>query len=149
MRTRIVAMRLALIAGAGLSVAAATPAAKPLLPPPLLPLSDTDTTTGESGCESSFIQGGKTFVYVQNSNLILRTAPGAAGRQLCRLTQAQQDGFGTGPATVRCGGRRLAIRMTGRGTSNAEADSSEAPAALTLGDGTHSRVIAGRYGTAC
>ena len=147
---RIVTMRLLLIAGAGLSVAAATPASRTApLPPPLLPLSDADTTTGESGCESYFTQGAKSFVYVQNSNLILRTAPGAGGRQLCHLTQAQQEGFGSGPTTVTCGDRRLAIRPTGRGTAHPEADSSESPAALTLGDGTHSRVIAGRYGTAC
>lgn len=150
MRTRIVATRLALAAGAGFSLAAAAPVSRPAqLPPPLLPLSDADTTTGESGCESYFTQGSKSFLYVQNRNLILRTAPGAAGLQRCRLTVSQQDGFGTGPTTVSCGGRRVAIRPTGRGTSNSEADSSESPAALTLGDGKNSRVIAGRYGTAC
>ena len=150
MGKRIVALRLALIAGAGLSIAAATPGTRaPSLPPPLLPLSDADTTTGESGCESAFTQGDKTFVFIRNSSLIVRTAPGAVGRQLCHLTQAQQEGFGGGPMTVRCGDRRLAIRPTGRGTAHPEADSSESPAALTLGDGTHSRVIAGRYGTAC
>ena len=142
-------IRAILIAALAPAVVAAVPAAKALLPAALLPLSDADSTTGESGCESYFTQGSKSFVYVQNSSLILRTAPGAAGRKLCRLTQAQQNGFGSGPTTASCGGLKLSIRPTGRAIGHPEADSTEGPAALTLSDGTHSRVIVGRYGTAC
>lgn len=144
-------MRRATMIRTGLATVAllSVAAAKPVLPAALLPLSDRDMTTGESGCESAFTQGNTSFVYVQNSSLILRTAPGAAGRKLCHLTQAQQEGFGSGPTTASCGGLRLSIRPTGRGTAHPEADSSESPAALSLGDGTHSRVIRGVYGTAC
>ena len=139
------AVRAVLAAATLLGVAAA----KPLLPAPLLALSERDTTTGESGCESSFTQGNTSYVYVQNASLILRIAPGTAGRKLCRLTQAQQEGFGSGPTTASCGGLKLSIRPTGRGSAHPEADSSDSPAALTLGVGTHSRVIRGVYGTAC
>ncbi|MBN8814101.1 MAG: hypothetical protein J0J06_01480 [Sphingomonas sp.] len=118
-----------------------------VLPPPLLPLSEKDMTTGESGCETSISQGNDTFIYIINQTFILRTASGAKGLQVCRPADVQD--FESGGVTVNCGARRLSMRPVGKTKSHEEADSVEGSGILTMSDGTHSRQVKVSWGTAC
>ena len=136
----------------GTAAASAAPVRAPLLPAPLLPLSEADTTTGEYGCQSAFDQGDATYIFVINDRFILRTAPGAAGLTTCHPGSDTLAAFGDCPTNVTCAGRRLSIRTLGPvrvAHPNPEADSSQSHAILTMSDGTHTRQVRGVWGTAC
>jgi hypothetical protein len=134
--------RAARLLACALLVGAAAPATDRLLP-----LSDPDAySTNESGCEFGFRQGRDTFVFMIGRSLILRDA---AGRHVCRITDRQFGRFGYGPTAISCAGRRFTLRQTGPVVSHEEADSAEGPAALTIRQGGRTRVVTGRWGTAC
>lgn len=119
------------------------------LPPagPLYNLNERDLrASGESGCECSFSAGRSTLMQVIGNTLTVRTR---AGRQICRISDAQFSALSNGRAEAACGGLRLSLRRTGRVSAHPESDSAEWPASLTVGTGRARRVIAGRYGCAC
>lgn len=134
-----------LLAPALLMLVAAAPAADRLLP-----LSDRDAySTRDTGCEFGFRQGRETFLFVIGHSLIVRTAPGRAGLNVCRITDRQFGTFGDGAAAVDCAGRSFSVRRTGRVVSHEEADSAEGPALLTMRRGNAVRLIRGTWGSAC
>lgn len=136
-----------LVMGAALcgSVAIAAPASDRLLP-----LSDKDAySTSEMGCQFAFDQGRATYVFMIGRSLLIRTAPGRAGLHACRITDRQFGGFGDGGTAISCAGRSLAVRRTGRVTSNPEADSAGGPALLTITRHGRTRAIRGTWGSAC
>jgi hypothetical protein len=123
------------------------PPAAPAGTAPLLPLSERDLTgTRESGCTCTFDVGRRTLVQVVGNELMLRTR---AGRQVCRISDAQFSALSNGRADAACGGLRLSLRRTGRVSSHPEADSADWPASLTVGRGPTRRTLAGRFGCAC
>lgn len=147
---RVILGMAALLLGTAAGSAPATHAR--LLPAPLLPLSMEDTSTGEFGCENAFAQGSDSFVFIRNSFLILRTAPGAAGRVVCHPDDAALSAFGDGTGSVTCGGRTLRLRVLAPIRDphpNPEADGGASHAILTMSDGTHTRSVRGTWGTAC
>jgi hypothetical protein len=126
----------------------AVPASSASAPAALLPLSDADTSRiGESGCNFSFDIGRKTYVFAINHTLMVRTS---AGLSLCKLPVTQFDKFSEASGSVTCGGRKLTLRRTGKGTSSEEADSASFPATLTVTAGAGApRLLRGMAGTAC
>ena len=114
---------------------------------PLFALTERDlTATRESGCECSFNAGRSTLMRVIGNELTVRTR---AGRQVCRISDAQFSALSNGRAETACGGLRLSLRRTGRVASHPESDSAEWPASLTVGQGRTRRTLNGRYGCAC
>lgn len=114
---------------------------------PLFPLSERDLgATRESGCECSFNVGRRTLARVIGNELTVRTG---GGRQVCRISDAQFSALSNGRADTACGGLRLSLRRTGRVSAHPESDSSDGPAALTIGQGRSRRTLAGRWGCAC
>ena len=114
---------------------------------PLLPLSEQDlSSTSESGCECIFRIGRADLVRVIGNELTLRTR---AGRQVCRMTDAQFSALTNGRGTARCAGMRLSLRPTGPVTAHPESDSADGPAALSLSAGRPQRWHSGRWGCAC
>jgi hypothetical protein len=146
-------MRRTPLAAATLLIAAtcltgATATKRAVLPPPLLPLSEKDMrSTDDTGCETSISQGDDTFIFIIGNSFILRTAPGAAGLQICHPTDAMNFDTGGGPVT--CGGRKLSMRHVGKSVGHEEADSVEGSGILTMSDATHSRQVKVSWGTAC
>jgi hypothetical protein len=145
-------MRRLSIAIALLTIGAAAPAApatkRAVLPSPLLPLSEKDMySTGESGCETSISQGKDTFIFIIGDSLILRTAPGAKGLQVCKPDDVAN--FDTSDKPVSCGNRTLRMRHVGKTIGHPQADSSEGSGVLTMSDGTNSRQVKVSWGTAC
>jgi hypothetical protein len=114
---------------------------------PLFPLSERDlTATRQSGCECSFRVGRRTLVQMIGDELTLRAG---GGRQVCRISDAQFSALSNGRADTACAGLRLSLRRTGRVSAHPESDSSDGPAALTIGQGRTRRTLAGRWGCAC
>lgn len=146
MRRLSIAVATVLIAGIVVPGTSATKRA--VLPPPLLPLSDKDMySTGETGCETSISQGKDTFIFIIGDSLILRTAPGADGLQVCKPNDVT-NWDSSGKVAV-CGGRKLSMRQVGKSIGHEEADSVEGNGVLTMSDGTHSRQVKVGWGTAC
>ncbi|MBS0478503.1 MAG: hypothetical protein JSR79_04300 [Proteobacteria bacterium] len=146
--TRIAAIAAAAVLVAGLAVPGATATKRAVLPPPLLPLSEKDMySTKETGCETSVGQGKDTFIFLIGESMILRTAPGPKGLQVCRPPNVY-DFDDTGKSVV-CGDRRLSLKHVGKAVSHPEADSSEGSGILTMSDGTNSRQVKVSWGTAC
>jgi len=143
-------MRKVLVAAAALLASAALPApaqSAARVPSALLPLSDKDMeSTQETGCQFLFSQGRSTYIFMIGSDFLMRTQQGLA---TCKITDAQFQSFGEGRGAVACGGRKLAIRRTGKVQSNPESDSASGPAALTMTEGTRSRTVRGDWGSAC
>ena len=114
---------------------------------PLFPLGERDlTSTRESGCTCTFDAGRRTLVQVIGNELMLRTR---AGRQVCRISDAQFSALSNGRADTACGGLRMSLRRTGRVSAHPEADSADWPASLAVGRGPTRRTLAGRFGCAC
>ena len=143
-------MHKALLAAAALLTASALPmpaqsAAR--VPSALLPLTEQDfSSTQETGCQFSFAQGRNTYIFMIGADFLMRTQQGLA---TCKITDAQFQALGEGRGAVICGGRKLAIRRTGKVQSNPEADSASGPASLTMTEGTRSRTVRGDWGSAC
>lgn len=120
------------------------------LPAPLLPLSDADQQRShETGCQTSFLQGDARYVLLLGHDLMIRTAPGAAGLHVCHISDAQFPSFGHDAAAISCAGRRLTMQYAGRTITHAEIESSEGDAVLTMSDGTHSRQVRGGWASGC
>lgn len=124
-------------------------AAAPAGVPRLLEVTDTDADKIRDGCETWFTQGETGYLFQAGNTLMIRTASGAAGLKICKLTDAQNEGFGSGPTAVTCGGLKISIKPYGRATGSAEADSTQSPVIMTLSNGKQSRPIRGIFGTAC
>ena len=139
-----------LTAAAILAASAALPApaqSAARLPSALLPLSDADfAKSRETGCQFSFMQGRSTYIFMIGSDFLMRTKAGFA---LCKITDAQFQSLGNGRGAITCGGRKLAVRRTGKITANPEADSAVGPASLTMTEGGRSRTVRGNWGSAC
>jgi hypothetical protein len=143
----VVALAALVTFGVGASTLTAQP--RRALPPtgPLYNLNERDlAASGESGCECSFSAGRNTLIQVIGNALTVRTR---AGRQDCRISDAQFSALSNGRGNAACAGLRLSLRPTGRVTTHMESDSAEGPAALTVSQGRARRTIAGRYGCAC
>lgn len=113
----------------------------------LLPLSDADTSRiSESGCNFAFDSARKTYVFAINHKMVVRTPNGVS---MCNLPFAQMDRFSEAKGSVTCGGRKLTLRRTGKGSANSEADSVSFPATLTVTGAGAPQVIRGAAGTAC
>lgn len=138
---------LLLISATGAGAAAPKPAGNAVAR--LLPVTDADADAIRNGCETWFTQGDTGFLFQAGRDFMIRTAAGRAGLHVCRMTDAQNEGFGSGPTQVSCGGLRIGIRPYGRATGSAEADSTQSPAVMTLSDGARTRAIRGTIGTAC
>jgi hypothetical protein len=151
-----VAVSLALVAGIAGGAAILSPIASSgaaLAAPPrsastaLRPLSERDLTSSrQTGCTCSFDSRNSTFVQAIGNELMVRTA---AGRQVCRITDAQFEKLSGGTGTTACGGVKLSLHRTGRSTSSPETDSSSAPTALTVVQGRTQGVLNGTFGCAC
>lgn len=114
---------------------------------PLFALSERDlTSTRESGCTCTFDAGRRILVQVIGYELMLRTR---AGRQVCRISDAQFSALSNGRADTACGGLGLSLRRTGHVSSHPESDSATWPASLSVGHGPTRRTLAGRFGCAC
>lgn len=114
---------------------------------PLFPLSERDlTSTRESGCTCTFDVGRRSLVQVIGNELMLRTS---AGRQVCRISDAQFSALSNGRADTGCGGLRMSLRRTGHVSAHPESDSAAWPASLSVGHGPARRTLAGRFGCAC
>ena len=124
-------------------------AAAPTGVPRLLEVTDKDADKIRDGCETWFTQGETGYLFQAGRDIVIHTGPGATGLKLCKMTDAQTRDFGSGPTAVSCGGMKISIKPYGRATGNAEADSSQSPAVMTLGNGKQSRPIRGTIGTAC
>lgn len=136
-----------MIASALLLLAQPAPAPSSIMPTPLRPLSDVDASRAtETGCQFVFGQGDDTYLFIIGRSLLMRTE---RGFHHCTITDAQFTGFGEGATRVPCGGRTLAVRRTGRGVSNPEADSAQGPATLTMSQGRFTRSVRGWWGSAC
>ena len=134
-----------------LTIASQTAAAPPARPAAALagltPLSEKDMgRTREMGCQSSFTHGRDTLIFMIGHDFMVRTNAGLA---ICRISDRQFGSFGDGPAAITCGGRRLAVRRTGKIIAHEEADSAEGPALLTVTQGRVKTAIKGDWGTAC
>jgi len=131
--------------GAGLSALTAQPRAPATAP--LVSLSERDlSATRESGCECSFNIGRRTLARVIGNELTIRTG---AGRQVCRISDAQFSALSDGRGNAICGGVRLSLRRTGPVRAMPESDSADWRAALTVAQGRMRRTLAGRWGCAC
>jgi hypothetical protein len=114
---------------------------------PLRPLSEADlTSTRQTGCTCSFDRGRQTLVQAIGNELMVRTA---AGRKVCRISDAQYQQLAGGNAKAACGGLQMNLRSTGRSTSSIESDSSSGPAALTVVQGKSQTRLNGSWGCAC
>lgn len=135
---------IALLASAFLPASAQSAAP---VPSALLPLSDADIAKSrETGCQFSFLQGRGTYIFMIGADFLVRTNRGLS---LCKITDAQFQSFGEGRGAITCGGRKLAVRRTGKIQSNPEADSAVGPASLTMTEGGRSRTVRGDWGSAC
>lgn len=142
---------LALIVGAAAAAAALAPQpAKPAAAPAIVrlqPLSENDlTSTRQMGCSCSFDTKSGTLVMAIGNELMVRTQ---AGRQVCRISDAQFQRIAGGSGAYSCGGVGMSLRRTGKTTSHVESDSSSTPASLTLGAGRARRSVSGSWGCAC
>lgn len=125
----------------------AKPAAKPVVPSRLLPLSENDMFSGpETGCQLAFSQGNDSFIFIIGSRFTFRTA---AGINNCVMPQDEFSGFGSDDTAMTCSGRKFVIRRTGKTKSYPEADSAETPSALTMTEGGKSRTVKGMWSSAC
>lgn len=145
---RKIAIAVAVVLIAGIVTPGITATKRAILPPPLLPLSDKDMySTGETGCETSISQGRDTFLFIIGDSLILRTASGAKGLQVCKPDDVTN--FDSSGRAVSCGGRKFSMRHVGKAIGHEEADSVEGKGVLTMSDGTNSRQVKVSWGTAC
>lgn len=114
---------------------------------PLLPLSERDlTSTRETGCTCTFDVRDRSLVQMVGNELMLRTR---AGRQVCRITDAQFQTLAGTAGRATCGGVQMRLRRTGRTRSFPASDSSSTPASLTVTQGRTSRTLSGSWGCAC
>jgi len=114
---------------------------------PLFPLSDRDLgATRQSGCECTFRIGRRTFLQMIGDELTVRSR---AGRQVCRISDAQFSALSDGRGTAACAGIRMSVRRTGPVRASPESDSADGPASLGLSQGRVRRTLAGRWGCAC
>ena len=138
------------LAAAALLASAALPApaqSAARVPSALLPLSEKDfASTQETGCPFLFSQGRSTYIFMIGSDFLMRTQQGLA---TCKITDAQFQSLSQGRGAVGCGGRKLAIRRSGKVQPNPESDSASGPASLTMTEGTRSRTVRGDWGSAC
>lgn len=138
------------LAAAALFASVALPApaqSAACVPSALLPLSEKDfASTQETGCQFLFSQGRSAYIFMIGSDFLMRTQQGLA---TCKITDVQFQSLGEGRGAVTCGGRKLAIRRTGKVQSNPESDSASGPAALTMTESTRSRTVRGDWGSAC
>ena len=104
------------------------------------------TSSRETGCTCTFDSGNSTLVQAIGNELMVRTA---AGRQVCRITDAQFQTLSGGRGTAACGGVQMSFRRTGPSTSSPETDSFSAPTALTARHGRSRRTLNGTWGCAC
>jgi hypothetical protein len=131
-------------AWSGAKPAAKAPAASAA---PLRRLSEADlTSTRQMGCTCTFDRGRDTLVQAIGIELMVRTA---AGRQVCRVSDAQFQKLADGNGKAACGGVQMSFRTTGRASHSIESDSSETPAALTLSQGKSQTSLKGSWGCAC
>ena len=98
-------------------------------------------------CQTAISQGKDTFVFIIGESLILRTALGAKGLQVCKPEDVVNWDSSGKPAN--CGGRKLSMRQVGKVIGHPEADSAEGSGVLTMSDGTNSRQVKVSWGTAC
>lgn len=139
-------MQMSVAAVAGLLVGAACVAAAAPASAPLRPLSERDQRAARgSGCELAFDTRRSTLVYVLDHDFMIRTA---AGRTVCRISDAQFARLSGGGTQV-CGGYRITIRETGRGTANEASDSASTPATLTVTGRGRAWTVRGHWQTAC
>jgi hypothetical protein len=114
---------------------------------PLVTLSERDlTSTRQMGCTCTFQSANRELIQAIGNELMVRTA---AGRQVCRLTDARFSQISGATGTYVCGGVRMTLRKTGRSESHPESDSFTTPAALTMAKGRTSRTLNGIWGCAC
>jgi hypothetical protein len=114
---------------------------------PLVTLSERDlTSTRQMGCTCTFANAGRELVQAIGNELMVRTA---AGRQVCRLTDARFQQISGATGSYVCGGVRMTLRKTGRSQSHPESDSYTTPATLTMAKGRTSRTLNGTWGCAC
>jgi hypothetical protein len=114
---------------------------------PLRPLSEEDLiSTRQTGCSCMFDSRNSTYVQAIGDELMVRTP---AGRQVCRVTDAQFKSLGKPDSIVVCGGVRVSIRESGPRTLDPEADSSDAPATLSAAQGGAEGRLDGTWGCAC
>lgn len=147
----VVSMALALgVSGSAASAPLKPPAVEKqrrAWPGPLLPLSERDlTSTRETGCTCTFEARNRTLAQAIGNELMVRTR---AGRQVCRISDAQFQRISSASGTHACGGVRLSLRRTGRSTPHMASDSVTMPATLTARRGRTSRSLAGTWGCAC
>lgn len=113
---------------------------------PLRPLSERDQRAARgSGCQISFDAGRSTLVYILDHEFMIRTS---AGRTVCRISDAQFARL-SGGGTQQCGGYRITMRETGRGTANEASDSARTPARLTVTGRGRPWTVRGLLQTAC
>lgn len=144
-------MQLTVTAAAALAtfVAGSTLAAQPRRTPstaPLSPLSEDDLLSNRHGCECIFGNGRADLLRIIDDELTIRTH---AGRQFCTIRADQFSALSNGRGQAVCAGVRLSLRPTGRVRVNAETDSSEGPAALTVAQGRTRRTVAGTWNCVC
>jgi hypothetical protein len=114
---------------------------------PLVTLSERDLTSSkEMGCTCTFQHADRELIQAIGNELMVRTA---AGRQVCRLTDARFQQISGATGTYRCGGLSMTLRKTGRSESHPESDSFTVPASLTMAKGRTSRTLNGVWGCAC
>ena len=133
--------RLLTIFGALMAIAAAPSASL------VRPLSDADQARiQEMGCESAFTVGPRTYLFLMNSRMVVRTASGAS---VCGVDDTSLDAFLNGGRPVSCGGVSLLLKHTGRHVANNESDSVSGPSTLTITRGAVRQRLRGISGTAC
>ncbi len=133
----------------GAKPAGAAPAAQPAgaARMPLQPLSEEDMMSSDQmGCSCMFDSRNSRYLFAIGDELMVRTA---AGRQVCRITDAQFQSLGETDTDVPCGGVRMSIRQTGPRDLNVEADSSSAPAILSTTQDGVTGTLEGDWGCAC
>src|SRR4051812_11621728 len=89
----------------------AKPAARAVSTAPLRALSEKDLmSTRQMGCTCTFDHGRNTLVQMIGNELMVRTA---AGRQVCRISDAQYQKIAGGNSKAACGGVQMSFRDTG------------------------------------
>ena len=100
------------------------------------------TSTTKMGCTCTFFSANSTYLQAIGDELMVRTH---AGRQVCRISDAQFQSLGTPGSELACSGVRLSIREIGERIASPETDSSEGPATLSANAGR----LDGSWGCAC
>jgi hypothetical protein len=114
---------------------------------PLRALTEKDQmSTRQMGCTCTFALGRQTLVQAIGNELMVRTA---AGRQVCRISDAQFQKLAGGTAKAACGGVQMSLRRTGRTDLSPESDSSSTPSALIVAQGGRQSQLNGSWGCAC